>query len=38
MEAVAVLQRALADSEHHLGPDHPVTKTVRDNLDAVTQT
>jgi hypothetical protein len=29
-----VLQRALADSEHYLGPDHPMTRTVRDNLAA----
>ena len=38
IEAVAVLQRALADSEHYLGLDHPMTKTVRDNLDAATRT
>jgi len=38
MEAVAVLQRALADSEQYLGADHPMTKTVRDNLDAATRT
>jgi len=38
MEAVAVLQRTLADSEHYLGLDHPMTKTVRDNLDAATRT
>ena len=38
LDAVAVLQRALADSEHYLGPEHPMTKTVRDNLGAATQT
>ena len=38
MEVIAVLQRALADSERHLGPDHPMTRTVRDNLDTVRQT
>jgi hypothetical protein len=38
MEVVAVLQRALADSERYLGPDHPMTKTVRDNLEAATRT
>jgi 3-deoxy-D-arabino-heptulosonate 7-phosphate (DAHP) synthase len=38
MEVVTVLQRALADSEQYLGPDHPMTKTVRDNLDAATRT
>ena len=38
MEVVAVLQRALADGEHYLGPEHPMTKTLRDNLDAATRT
>jgi hypothetical protein len=34
----AVLQRALSDCERYLGPDHPMTETVRVNLDAATQT
>ena len=38
MEVVAVLQRALADSERYLGPDHPMTKTLRDNLEAAKRT
>jgi len=33
-----VLQRALADTERYLGPDHPMTQTVRANLDAATRT
>ena len=36
-EVVAVLQRALTDCERHLGPDHQMTQTVRENLDAATQ-
>ena len=27
-------QKALADGERYLGPDHPVTRTVRENLRA----
>jgi hypothetical protein len=38
MEGVAMLQRALADAERYLGPDHPMTQTVRGNLDAATRT
>ena len=38
MEVVAMLQRALADGERYLGSDHPMTKTLRDNLNAATQT
>jgi hypothetical protein len=34
---VSVLQRALADCERYLGPDHELTQTVRQNLDAATQ-
>ena len=34
---VSVLQRALADCELYLGPDHQMTQTVRENLDAATQ-
>ena len=36
-DAVAVLQRALSDCERYLGPDHQMTQTVRENLDAATQ-
>jgi len=35
-DAIPLLQRALADSERYLGPDHPMTRTVRDNLEAAT--
>jgi tetratricopeptide (TPR) repeat protein len=38
MEVVTVLQRALADCERYLGLDHPMTRTVRDNLKAATTT
>jgi len=34
----AVLRRTLADSERYLGTDHPMTQTVRDNLEAATRT
>ena len=34
---VSVLQRALTDCEWYLGPDHEMTQTVRENLDAATQ-
>ena len=36
-DVVAVLQRALTDCERYLGPDHQMTQTVRENLDAATQ-
>jgi hypothetical protein len=36
-DVVAVLQRALVDCERYLGPDHQMTQTVRENLDAATQ-
>jgi Tetratricopeptide repeat len=36
-DVAAVLQRALTDCERYLGPDHPMTQTVRVNLDAATQ-
>ncbi len=36
-EDPAALQRALADCERYLGPDHQMTQTVRENLDAATQ-
>jgi Tetratricopeptide repeat len=36
-EAVQQYQRALTESERHLGPDHPTTQTLRDNLDALTR-
>jgi hypothetical protein len=38
MEVVTVLRRALADCEHFLGPDHPMTRTVRENLRAASTT
>ncbi len=37
-DVVSILQRALTDCEHYLGPDHQMTQTVRENLDAATQT
>jgi hypothetical protein len=36
-EVIPLLQRTLADSERYLGLDHPLTRTVRDNLDAATR-
>jgi Tetratricopeptide repeat len=33
-EAITLFERALADLEWVLGPDHPSTVTVRDNLAA----
>ena len=36
-DVVSVLQRALTDCERYLGPDHQMTQTVRQNLDAATQ-
>jgi Tetratricopeptide repeat len=35
-EVVVILRRALTDCERYLGPDHPMTQTVRVNLDAAT--
>ena len=35
-EVVPLLRRTLADSERYLGLDHPLTRAVRDNLDAAT--
>jgi hypothetical protein len=37
VEAIALLKRTLADCERYLGHDHPMTKTVRDNLAAVSE-
>jgi hypothetical protein len=37
-EAVNVFERTLADCEQALGPDHPLTKAVRENLDAANRT
>ena len=37
-DVVVILQRALTDCERYLGPDHPMTRTVRVNLDAATLT
>ena len=36
-EAIPLLQRTLADAEGYLGPDHPMTRTVRENLEAATR-
>ena len=36
-DAVKILRRTLADCERHLGPDHPMTSTVRDHLQAATR-
>ncbi len=33
--AVPLLQRAVADSGRYLGPDHPLTRAVRDQLESV---
>ena len=30
-------QAVLADSERYLGPDHPLTRAMRDNLEAATR-
>jgi hypothetical protein len=35
-DVVVTLQRALTDCERYLGSDHPMTQTVRVNLDAAT--
>lgn len=37
-EAIPLLQRTLADSERFLGPDHSLTRTVHDNLEAARRT
>jgi hypothetical protein len=37
MDAIPLLRRALADSERYLGPDHPLTRTVRDSMEAATR-
>jgi hypothetical protein len=34
---ISLLQRTLADSERYLGPDHPLTRAVRDNLEAASR-
>ena len=36
-DGVRVLRRALADCERHLGAGHPMTNTVRNNLQAATE-
>jgi hypothetical protein len=33
-DAIAVFQRTLADCERVLGPNHPMTHTLRENLEA----
>jgi hypothetical protein len=32
-----MFERTLADCERALGPDHPLTQTARENLEAATQ-
>jgi len=36
-QVIPLLQRTLADSERYLGPDHPMTRAVRNNLEAATR-
>ena len=36
-DAVGVFERTLTDCELALGRDHPLTRAVRDNLEAVTR-
>jgi len=36
-EVIPLLQRTLTDSERYLGLDHPLTRTIRDNLEAATR-
>jgi hypothetical protein len=37
-DVIVILQRALTDCERYLGSDHPMTQTVRVNLDAAALT
>ena len=37
-DAVRHYEQALADSERYLGPDHPLTRAMRENLEATTRT
>jgi hypothetical protein len=37
VDGVRVLRRALADCERYLGADHPMTSTVKENLQAATE-
>ena len=37
-KVVSLLQQTLADGERHLGSDHPLTRTVRDNLETARRT
>jgi hypothetical protein len=37
IEALSIFERTLADCERALGPDHPLTKTARENLEAAAQ-
>ena len=32
-EAIPLLQQTVADAERYLGPDHPMTRTARENLE-----
>ena len=36
-DAIRHYEQALADSERYLGPDHPLTRAMRDNLEAATR-
>ena len=36
-EVIPLLQRTLADCERYLGPGHPLTAAVRDNLEAASR-
>ena len=37
-DAVRHYEQVLADSERYLGPDHPLTRAMRENLEAATRT
>jgi hypothetical protein len=37
VEGIKMLRHALADCERYLGQDDPLTKSVRDNLQAVSE-
>jgi hypothetical protein len=36
-DAIAMLERTVADCERALGPDHPMTRTMRESLAALNQ-
>ena len=35
IDAITVFQRTFDDAERALGPDHPLTQTARENLEAI---